>query len=118
MKRIESIFILVLLSAIYAIPGISQESKKETVEFRVEGVCTMCKARIENAAYIKGVKFTEWNKETNIIKVIYNPQKVDLKSIHKSIADAGHSTDKIKATEESYNKLPKCCAYNNGAVKH
>lgn len=109
---------LVLFSAIFAVPALGQKSKKETVEFKVEGVCNMCKTRIENAAYIKGVKFTEWNKETGVLKVIYNPQKVKLNDIHKSIADAGHTTDKIKATEESYKKLPKCCAYDDGVVKH
>ena len=94
----------------------SQNSKKKTVEFEVKGVCNMCKNRIENAAYIKGVKFCEWSKETEKLKVVYNPQKVDIDAIHKSIAQAGHSTNKFKANQDTYNKLPACCAYMKGCT--
>lgn len=117
MKNIKSLFILIGL-AIFSVSANAQTPKKETVEFEVKGVCNECKSRIENAAYIKGVKFAEWNKETDIIKVVYNPQKVELTDIHQSIADTGHSTDKIEASKEAYKKLPKCCAYDDGVHKH
>jgi cation transport ATPase len=96
----------------------AQDSKFKTVEFKVHGVCNQCKVRIENAAYIKGVKHCEWNKETEKITVVYNSEKTDLKKIHNSIAKAGHTTDKVEANKEAYNKLPKCCAYNDGVHKH
>jgi hypothetical protein len=89
-----------------------------TAEFKVEGVCGMCKDRIENGALIKGVKKAEWDKETEMLTVIYNPDKVELMDIHKAIAELGHSTDKIKAEEKAYNKLPMCCQYESGAHKH
>lgn len=75
------------------IPSLSvdaQDAELITSEFMVKGVCDQCKARIENAAYIKGVKFCEWNKETKVFKVTYNSQKTDLQKIHESIAAAGH----------------------------
>ena len=49
----------------------SKKKNTETVEFEVSGVCKMCKERIENAALIKGVKFVEWSKESQKIKVIF-----------------------------------------------
>lgn len=96
----------------------SQENKYRTEQFKVHGTCDQCKERIENAAYVKGVKRCEWNKQTEKITVVYNPQKVDLITIHKSIAEAGHSTSKTEANADAYNKLPKCCAYRNGEHKH
>ena len=104
---------LILSGGIYA-----QDSKYRTEDFQVEGVCDQCKTRIENAAYIKGVKYCEWVKESQTLKVTYNPEKVELIKIHESVAAAGHSTDKVEASEETYSKLPKCCAYRDGIQTH
>ncbi len=90
----------------------------QTEIFEVNGVCGMCEKRIEDAAMIKGVKMAEWNKHTQKLKVIYKPEKVNLIDIHKAIAKAGHDTEKVKATDEAYNKLPKCCAYRDSANIH
>ncbi|OQX97262.1 MAG: hypothetical protein B6I20_12980 [Bacteroidetes bacterium 4572_117] len=111
---------LVLVSVIIATPSLAQKKTKKivTAEFTVKGVCKMCKERIENAALIKGVKFAEWDKQTNKLKVVFNSQKTTLDKIHKSIADAGHDTDKLKGNDGAYKKLPKCCAYRDGAKKH
>ena len=78
----------------------------------------MCEKRIENAALIKGVKLAEWNKETQILKVVFKADKVSVEKIHKAVADSGHSTDKMDADKEVYNKLPACCQYDDGAHKH
>ncbi len=111
---------LVLISLIIATPSLAQEktNKVKTVEFKVKGVCKMCKERIENAALIKGVKLAEWNQETDKLKVVFNTKKTNLDEIHKSLADAGHDTDKLKSSDESYKKLPGCCAYRDGVKKH
>ena len=111
---------LVLISLIIASPISAQEKTKKitTVEFTVKGVCKMCKERIENAALIKGVKQAEWNKENDQLKVIFNTKKTSLDKIHRSIAAAGHDTDKLKSNDVAYKKLPKCCAYKDGAKKH
>ncbi len=98
----------------------AQENKDNivTAKFKVNGVCNMCKDRIENAALIKGVKFAEWNVETDTLKVIYHADKVIIDDIHKSIASVGHSTDKFETNMETYEKLPNCCAYNSEVEKH
>lgn len=118
---IQIIFILSLVFTTGQTAFAQQKVKKkkvETTEFKVSGVCKMCKERIENAALIKGVKFVEWSKESQKIKVIFNNRKVKLDDIHAAIAEHGHDTEKVKAKDEVYEKLPKCCAYRDGVEVH
>jgi len=77
----------------------------------VTGVCDQCKNRIENASYIKGVKFAEWDSKSQDLTIKYDTTKTSSDAILKSIAIAGHDNEKYKATDEDYNKLPKCCRY-------
>jgi periplasmic mercuric ion binding protein len=117
--QIKNIFMLAI--SLFLTVSLSAQDKKkkvETAEFKVKGVCMMCKERIENAALIKGVKLAEWDKETSLLKVVYNTKKTTLETIHKAVAEAGHETEKVKANEKAYSKLPKCCAYNDGVEKH
>lgn len=120
MKTNFYVFVIGLaLSVNFACARAQEGSQKiDTTEFRVVGVCEMCKARIENAALIKGVKFAEWNKDTQIITVIYRNDKVNKNALEEAIAEAGHSTENIRAKEEDYNKLPKCCSYRDGVETH
>lgn len=116
---VKSIYVSIFLITLYFPAEVYPASEDvTTAEFKVEGVCGMCKDRIENGALIKGVKKAEWDKETEMLTVIYNPDKVELIDIHKAIAELGHSTDKVKAEEKAYNKLPMCCQYDDGADKH
>jgi len=114
MKSLIKITYLSLFLAFLILPiaGHSETGDVDTAEFKVEGVCEMCEERIENGALIKGVKKAEWDKETEMITVIYNPEKVTLLDIHKAIAEIGHSTDKVEAKESVYKKLPACCQYD------
>ncbi|MNE59814.1 hypothetical protein D3C80_1549320 [compost metagenome] len=75
----------------------------------------MCKKRIEDAAYIKGVKRADWDQKTQELKLVYNTDKTDLKTIEQSIARKGHDAGAILADKDQYKKLPSCCAYNDGA---
>ena len=116
---IKTIYLSIFLITLFLpVEGYPITGDVNTAEFKVEGVCGMCKDRIENGALIKGVKKAEWDKETEMLTVIYNPDKVELIDIHKAIAELGHSTDKVKAEESAYNKLPACCQYDDGAHKH
>jgi periplasmic mercuric ion binding protein len=87
----------------------SQSSKTET--FKVSGNCELCKSRIEKAAKIDGVSKAEWNSNTKIITLVYNPAKVSSDAVLKKIAAAGHDNEKYKADDKTYNKLPGCCKY-------
>ncbi|WP_422360547.1 heavy-metal-associated domain-containing protein [Reichenbachiella sp.] len=115
-KNIISILILMVL------PVLANAQKKDksiaTCEFTVQGVCKMCKERIEEAALIKGVKMTEWDKTTGVFKAVYRKDKISEMEIHEAIAAVGHTTDQVTATDEAYGKLPDCCQYNDGVNKH
>ncbi len=120
MKKQIFFGLTILTALLLSISSFGQEKsdKVKTVSFEVDGVCGMCKDRIENAALIKGVKLATWDKETHMLKVIYKPGKVKLLEINKAVADAGHETKKVKANMDAYIKLPDCCKYKDGAVKH
>jgi copper chaperone CopZ len=110
-------YILVLVALIIASFGYSQSTTK-TIKFRVDGVCEMCKKRIENALDTKGVKYANWDIKTKIIEVVYKTDKITETQIHQRIANVGHDTDKIKATKESYSKIHDCCKYRENTETH
>jgi copper chaperone CopZ len=83
-----------------------------TDKFKVSGNCEMCKSRIEKAAKVDGVTKAEWNKETQMLAVTYDPSKVKSEDVQKKVAAAGHDTEKFKATDQAYKKLPSCCQYD------
>ena len=84
-------------------------TKTETI--KVSGNCDMCKARIEKAAKIDGVSKAEWNKDSKMLALTYDPAKTNVDAIGKKLAAAGHDTEKIKAEAKAYDKLPSCCKY-------
>ena len=91
------------------------KNAKATIE--VDGVCEMCKERIETASIqAKGVKMATWNVETHQLDLIYNDTKTDLTKIQQSIADSGHDTQNIKAKDEVYNNIDACCKYRDPKV--
>lgn len=98
------------------VTGFAQnKNAKATIE--VDGVCGMCKERIEKASIkAKGVKSAIWNVETHQLDLIYNEGKTDLTKIQQSIADAGHDTQEIKAEAEVYDQLDPCCKYRDQQI--
>ena len=116
MKTIKY-FLLGLLS-IFAINSFAQShmhnsaaSDLKTVSFKVSGVCELCQAAIEKAAKTSGVAKASWNISTKILSISYNPAKVKVEDVQKSIAAAGYDNDKFKATKKAYDSLPACCKY-------
>ena len=121
MKIFINTFLLSLFVGFFAINTQAQDqarAKVHTAEFEVEGVCGMCKQRIEIAALIKGVKMAEWDKDTGILVVVYNHKKTNEESIMQAVVEHGHDTKKLKASDETYSKLPGCCQYRDGIEKH
>lgn len=120
MKTILRLILVTILITTISLQTEAQEktSKIDTVKFEVKGVCGMCKDRIENAALLKGVKWVEWDKETDTLTVIYRKDKLEILKVHESIAKAGHTTELVECDLEAYNKLPACCAYMGKVEKH
>jgi len=77
----------------------------------------MCKERIEKAGITaKGVKFANWNVQSQELQLIFNENKTDLKTIKEEIVASGHDLDSLKATDEAYARLDACCKYRDPKV--
>ncbi len=112
MKRVILIFTLLITTITFA------QSKNAKANIEVDGICGMCKERIEKAAIrTKGVKSAVWSIETHELKLIYDERKTDLKTISKKLASVGHDTKEVKATEEQYQSVHPCCKYRDEDVK-
>ncbi len=108
MKRILTIvFVCIGLTAF-------AQNKNEKATIEVDGVCGMCKERIEKACIkTKGVKMANWSIATHELKLVYDARKTDLKTIQENIAAVGHDTQEVKATDEAYSNIHGCCKYRD-----
>nr|NQU90279.1 heavy-metal-associated domain-containing protein [Bacteroidota bacterium] len=96
----------------------AQKETTKTEEFKVYGNCGMCEKRIEKAAKsVDGVESADWDQETTMITVKYNPDDVELLDVHKAIAKVGHDTEKAQAEDKVYDALPGCCQYDRSDDK-
>ena len=111
-----SIIIALFLGCMHI--GFAQQKDIQTDTILVTGNCGMCKTRIENAAYINGVKRADWDKNTQQLIVVYKPSKINKITIERTIAAAGHDTKNVKADSNSYSKLPACCSYRDHNHTH
>lgn len=108
--------LLIIGVLLIGITGFSQ-NRNAHASLEVDGVCGMCKERIEKAAIkAKGVKSAIWNVETHELKLIYNEGKTDLLNIQQSIADSGHDTQDVKAKDDVYEAIDECCKYRDPKV--
>ena len=92
------------------------KNKRESLE--VDGICMMCKSRIEKACFkTKGVKSAIWDVDTHELKVIFDENKTSLKTIEQNVLAVGHDTKTLKATDEAYGSVHDCCKYRDEDVK-
>ena len=105
--------ILISILTLVSLVAFGQKANTIKAEIKVYGNCGTCKARIEKALDRTGIKTASWNTETKMLSVVYNSGKLTEQQIHNFIAEAGHDTDKAKAKDETYAKLPYCCLYRD-----
>ena len=87
-------------------------SGSEHAMLTVQGLCEMCKDRIEKAAKsVSGVTSASWDIKTKQLHLNFDPAKTSVDAVAKAIAQAGHDTDKYKADKATYDALPSCCKY-------
>jgi Cu(I)/Ag(I) efflux system membrane fusion protein len=80
----------------------------------VQGLCEMCKDRIEKAAKsVNGVTSASWDIKTKQLHLDFDPAKTSVDAVAKAIAKAGHDTDRYKADKATYDALPACCKYRD-----
>ena len=112
MKKLLAIAILFIGFTSFA------QNKNARASLEVDGVCLMCKERIEKACIkTKGVKSAVWNVETHELKLIYDERKTELKTIQESILAVGHDNEELVATDEAYNSVHACCKYRDEEVQ-
>ncbi len=111
MKKLLAIAILFIGFTTFA------QDKNARASLEVDGVCLMCKDRIEKACITtKGVKSAVWNVETHELKLIFDERKTDLKTIQESILAVGHDNEELVATDEAYASVHPCCKYRDEEV--
>jgi copper chaperone CopZ len=88
-----------------------------TSSFFVDGVCGMCKTRIETAALqVKGIKKADWDVDKHQLTVDYDTKNYDADRLQQAIAAVGHDTEKYTASDEAYESLHDCCKYRDAEV--
>jgi periplasmic mercuric ion binding protein len=83
----------------------------KTESFKVWGKCDMCKTRIETTVKVEGVTAASWDQKSQMLTVTYDPSKTSKDALSKKLASVGHDTEKYKAPDDVYSKLPGCCHY-------
>ncbi|MEZ4888889.1 MAG: TonB-dependent receptor [Chitinophagales bacterium] len=114
----KSIYLwLLAISTFLLYFNLSAQPKDNSLTMEVNGVCGMCKKRIEDAAiHTKGVKTADWNVSTKQLQVSFHPKNFNEDQLHQNLASVGHDTEKVKASDEVYNNLHGCCKYRSEAV--
>lgn len=113
--KLNTGLLIVLLFGLFGNFSNAQDQSKKneltTAKFKVYGACGMCKTRIEKACKVEGITKANWDMDSQMLTVNYDKNKITEDKIHKLVAAVGHDTDKEKAKDEVYNKLPQCCQY-------
>ena len=121
MKKIVFTFSLLMIANTVQ----SQEIKKNRnrkITFEVDGVCGMCKKRIETASLkTKGVKFALWDLRSHQLNLIIDERKTTISTVQNNILKVGHdlvdfNNKKLVATDEAYNSVDPCCKYREESV--
>ncbi|MBK7713435.1 MAG: ATPase [Bacteroidales bacterium] len=115
MKTI-TLFIAIVMLTVIGINSSAQSGAKAAIQqktesFKVWGKCDMCKERIETAVKAEGATTASWIEKTQILTVSYDPSKTSKDGLSKKLAAVGHDTEKYKAQDDVYAKLPGCCHY-------
>lgn len=103
--------IIFLLNAYSGLGQTPTDSENMTTKFKVYGNCGMCEKRIEKAAKMEGVSLADWDVDTKILTVTFDPARIKPGQLHKAVAAVGHDTDKERADDAVYAKLHECCHY-------
>jgi copper chaperone CopZ len=93
------------------------QNKNAKASIKVDGVCMMCKKRIEKASIkTKGVKSAVWNVDTHELRLIFDENKTSIGQIESNVTAVGHDTKSFVASKEAYGSLYPCCKYRDESV--
>jgi hypothetical protein len=116
MKTVK-FFLAIVLLAVFGVTISAQTTLKSTTQsktetFKVWGKCDMCKTRIEKTVKAEGATTANWDEKTEMLTVTFDPAKTTVDALGKKLASVGHDTEKYKAPDDVYAKLPGCCHYD------
>ena len=93
------------------------QNKNAKASIEVDGVCMMCKKRIEKASIkTKGVKSVSWNLDTHELRLIFDENKTSVEQIASNVTAVGHDTKSFIASKDAYESLNPCCKYRDEVV--
>ena len=93
-------------------------AQQDTVFIWVDGLCGMCKNRIEKEAIkVEGVGAVNYNVYNNILSVVPSSARFNNEALQMAIAGIGHDTEKFKADSLVYESLHECCHYRDPQLR-
>src|SRR5882724_9710254 len=118
MKTIRLLFTTLFALAIFQTVSAQSDKTQRTIgiktqNIKVSGTCSMDKRRIEAAAKtVDGVKSAVWDEYSQELTLTYSVFKKNAADdAQKKIAAVGNDTQKYRADDTVYQKLPDCCHY-------
>ena len=89
------------------------QTPNKTETFKVYGNCGMCKKTIESSLKKKdGVVSKQWDVNTKMLTVTYDPSKITIQQIGQKVADVGYDNQYTTAPDAKYTALDGCCQYD------
>lgn len=111
----KTIFLSLIMISISTLSFSQNKNAKASI--KVDGVCMMCKNRIEKASLkTKGVKSAVWNVKSHELKLIFDENKTSVEQIESNVTAVGHDTKSFVASKEAYESLHPCCKYREEGV--
>lgn len=105
---------LLSISVLFTMILVSCSSEPKTIvqkSAHVYGNCEKCKATIEKAAKIEGVKEVAWDADSKLLTVKLDSLETNVDDVLKSVAASGYDNEKYHGDDYAYQKLPSCCQY-------
>lgn len=109
--------IIAVLVLMLSVTVSAQSTTKVTKIVKIYGNCGMCKKNIETAGNQKNVAKVQWDTETKMATLVFNPAKTNQEEILEKIAAAGYDSDSHTAPDTVYDNLHGCCQYERVAKK-
>ncbi|MFN5421859.1 MAG: heavy-metal-associated domain-containing protein [bacterium] len=96
---------------LFAFSATAQQKKPVTVKINTPTIqCEMCKKRIEDyLKYEEGILKSTVDVKYKRTTVVYLADRTNVENIKTAIANTGYDADDVKASDEAYKELPKCC---------
>lgn len=109
MKTIAN-YLIIGAALFFSVNAFSQEKTTAEIKIKTSAQCEDCQKRIEDRLHFtKGVKSAKLDLTTQVVTIIYDPNKTSPEKLKEAISKTGYDADDLPAEKKAYEKLPKCC---------